>query len=137
MPAPSRSARKLADTLVIFASVASLGNAMWGPTIFRSMLTSAPAGDRGVGYNWIAFGLAGILGLLAIFLTMKWPSIARLPLVAGGLMLLVVPFVYERTQLLPIVTSVILGLAMLAAAPFFGPMPAPSAFTRGRDQAAR
>jgi hypothetical protein len=123
--APARPARKLADIVVIAASVISLGNAMWGPTIFTAMMHDMPAGDRGIGYNWAVFGLSGMLGVLSIFMTMRWPRFARIPLLIAGLMLVAVPFTYIRPHPLPVATSVVLGLAMLLALPFFGPMPAP------------
>jgi hypothetical protein len=99
----SRVRRKWADIVAILAAVISLGNAMWGPLIFSTMQRSQPQGDPGVGYNWIAFGL-------------------------GGLLLLAVPFAYRDRDLLPIVVSVVLGLAMLVASPFVGPMPPPRRF---------
>jgi hypothetical protein len=122
---PSRRVRTWADLLVLIASIASLGNAMWGPTIFTAMMHDMPQGDRGVGYNWLAFGLAGILGILAVFMSMRWPARARWPLVPAGMLLVIVPFIYARPHPLPMITSVVLGIAMLVSVPFFGPMPAP------------
>jgi hypothetical protein len=118
------SGRKWADILVIFASVASLGNAIWGPAIFTTAARDPSGADPGIGYNWLAFGLSGLLGILAIIMTMKWPRFARIPLGIAGLLLVVVPFTYTRPYMLPIAMSVVLGLLMLGATPFFGPMPA-------------
>jgi hypothetical protein len=122
---PSRSARTWADVVAIVAGLVALGNAMWGPIIFTTMFGRLNQGDPGVGYNWLAFGIGGLLAILAVILAQKWPRPARIPLALGGVLLLAVPFAYRNWAPLPIVTSVVLGLAMLAATPFLGRMPAP------------
>jgi peptidoglycan/LPS O-acetylase OafA/YrhL len=121
-----RRTRKWADVVAILASVVALANAMWGPIIFTTMADKLSLGDRGIDYNWMAFGLGGILGLCGIIVAQRWPQYGRIPLALGGLMLVIVPFFYEHKVALPIATSVVLGLAMLAAAPFIGQLPAPS-----------
>jgi hypothetical protein len=121
----SRVRRKWADIVAILAAVIALGNAMWGPIIFSTMQRSQPQGDPGVGYNWIAFGVGGALALTGVILAQRWPKPAKVALALGGLLLLAVPFAYRDRDLLPIMTSVVLGLAMLGAAPFVGPMPPP------------
>jgi peptidoglycan/LPS O-acetylase OafA/YrhL len=127
----SRTVRKWSDIVVIVASLVSLGNAIWGPFIFTSVARDPPHGDSGVGYNWLAFGVGGLLGLLGVFLAERQPRLARLSVALGGAMIAIVPFTYEHWHALPIATSLVLGLAMLAAAPFVGPMPTPG----GRDRA--
>jgi hypothetical protein len=123
--ATSRRVRWWADLLAIVAGVCALGNAMWGPLIFTAMERSTPRGDPGIGYNWEAFGIGGLLALIAVVLAQRWARPARVLLALAGLMLLAVPFTYVRKDALPIAASVILGLAMLVAAPFLGTMPAP------------
>jgi hypothetical protein len=120
-----RSRTRWADLVAIIASVVALGNAMWGPVIFSTMQRDLPQGDPGIGYNWLAFGLGGLLGVLGLIMAQKWPRWAKIPLALGGLLLIAVPFTYERHHPAPIAVSVIVGLAMLLAAPFVGPMPAP------------
>jgi hypothetical protein len=111
--------------VAIVASVCSLANALWAPVLFHTMLNGMPLGDRGVGYNYMVFGISGLLGVLAVALAERRTRAARISLALGGLLLLSVPFAYTQLQPLPIATSVVLGLAMLVAAPFVGPMPAP------------
>jgi hypothetical protein len=120
-----RTRRRWADVMAIVASVCSLANAMWAPVLFHAMLTSMPQGDRGVGYSYMTFGVSGLLGLIAVALAERRTGAARITLAVAGLLLLSAPFTYTRPHPLPIAATVILGLAMLLAAPFLGPMPAP------------
>jgi peptidoglycan/LPS O-acetylase OafA/YrhL len=120
-----RSRTRWADLVAIIASVVALGNAMWGPVIFSTMQRDLPQGDPGIGYNWLAFGLGGLLGVLGLIMAQKWPRWAKIPLALGGLLLIAVPFAYQRHHPAPIAVSVVVGLAMLLVAPFVGPMPAP------------
>ena len=120
-----RRTRRWADMVAIVAGVVALANAMWGPIIFTTMYRELTRGDRGVDYNWMAFGVGGLLALLGIALAQKRPTLGRPALALGGLLLVIVPFFYERKTPLPLATSVVLGLTMLIATPFVGPMPAP------------
>jgi hypothetical protein len=47
-----------------------------------------------------------------------------------------VPFAWQRFEALPIVSSLVLGLAMLISAPFVGPMPAPQEERAGASSGA-
>jgi hypothetical protein len=120
----TRRARWWADLVAIIASVTAVGNALWGPLLF-STLSSQVTTDRGAGYNWFAFGVGGILGVLGVIVAQKRPLPGRVAIALGGALLVVVPFVYENRSALPIATSVVLGVAMLISAFFLGPMPAP------------
>ena len=113
-----------ADVVAIIASVTAVGNALWGPLIF-STLSNQVTTDRGAGYNWFAFGVGGILGVLGLIVAQKRPLPGRIALAVGGALLVIVPFFYETLSMLPIATSVVLGIAMMVSAFFLGPMPAP------------
>jgi hypothetical protein len=115
----------LAGLVAIVASVCALANAMWAPVLFHAMLTGMPQGDRGIGYSYVTFFVSGLLGVLAVALADRRTRAARIVLVVAGLLLLSAPLAYERLHPLPVATTIVLGLAMLAAAPFIGPMPAP------------
>jgi hypothetical protein len=120
----TRRTRWWADLVAIIASVTAVGNALWGPLIF-STLSNQVTTDRGAGYNWFAFGVGGILGVLGLIVAQKRPLPGRVALAVGGALLVIVPFFYETLSMLPIATSVVLGIAMMISAFFLGPMPAP------------
>jgi peptidoglycan/LPS O-acetylase OafA/YrhL len=110
--------RHWADVVAIVAGVWSFGEALWGPALFSSETI-----DRGAGATWLAFGIGGLLAIVAVLLAQRYTRPARIALGLAGLILLASPFAYRHPVLLPIVTSVAAGLAMLAAAPFIGRMP--------------
>jgi hypothetical protein len=119
----TRHARWWADLIAMFASVAAFDNAISGPLIF-STLSYQVTSDAGAGYDWFAFGGGGILGVLGVIVAQKRPGPGRIAIAVGGALLVIVPFFYEHRSMLPIVTSVVLGIAMLVSAFFLGPMPA-------------
>ena len=127
-----RRKRRWADIVAIIASVTALGNAMWGPLIF-STISSRVTTDQGAGYNWFAFGVGGMLGVLGLIVAQKRPVPGRIALAIGGVLLLAVPFAYENRALLPIATSLVLGVAMLVSSFFLGPMPAPRQMAEGHQ----
>ena len=110
--------RHWADVVAIVAGVWSFGEAIWGPAVF-----SSETAGRGAGATWLAFGIGGLLAIIAVLLAQRYTRPARVVLGVAGLMLIASPFAYRQPVLLPILTSVIAGLAMLGAAPFIGRMP--------------
>lgn len=127
----SRTIRKWADIVVGAASLVSLANAIWGPFILTDIASETQRGERGIGYNWVAFAVGGLLALLGVLLAERRPRLGRISVAVAGVMIAAVPLAYEQWYALPIITSLVLGLAMLIAAPFIGPRPAP----RGSDRA--
>src|SRR5687767_3974575 len=77
--------RHWADLLAIVAGVWTFGQALWGPTVF-----SSAAIDRGVGPNWLAFGIGGLVALGSVFLAQRYTRPARIILGLAGLSLLLV-----------------------------------------------
>ncbi|MFN2566857.1 MAG: hypothetical protein ABR499_17810 [Gemmatimonadaceae bacterium] len=110
--------RHWADVVAIVAGVWSFGEALWGPALF-----SGETVDRGAGATWLAFGVGGLLAILAVLMAQRYTKPARIVLGIAGLILIASPFAYREPVWLPIVTSAAAGLAMLAAAPFIGRMP--------------
>jgi hypothetical protein len=110
--------RHWADLLAIVAGVWSFGQAIWGPVLFSSETI-----DRGAGASWVAFGLGGLLAIGAVLLAQRRTRPARLMLGVAGLILALSPLAYRSPSWPPILSSVVTGLAMLAAAPFIGRMP--------------
>ncbi len=110
--------RHWADLVAILAGVWSFGEALWGPALF-SMETV----DRGAGASWLAFGLSGLLAIGAVLLAQRRTKPARIMLAIAGLILVASPLAYRTPVSLPIIASIIAGVAMLASAPFIGKMP--------------
>ncbi len=110
--------RHWSDLVAILAGVWSFAQALWGPAIF-SIVTV----DRGAGASWIAFGLGGLLAIGAVLLAQKSTKPARIMLAVAGLILVGSAFAYRDAVSLPIISVIIAGIAMLAAAPFIGRMP--------------
>jgi peptidoglycan/LPS O-acetylase OafA/YrhL len=85
----------------------------------------------------VVHALAGALGLAAVFTAVRRPGLARLPLVAGGLLLLSGFAAFHQLSLLPVLSLGIPALVMLGIIPFLGPMPRPeeeaAAEPRSRD----
>ena len=110
--------RHWADVVAIVAGVWSFGEAIWGPALFSSNTV-----DPGAGATWLAFGIGGLMAIDAVLLAQRYTKPARIVLGLAGLILVISPFAYRQPVLLPIVSSLVVGLAMLAAAPFIGRMP--------------
>jgi hypothetical protein len=110
--------RHWADVVAIIAGVWAFGEAIWGPALFSSETT-----DRGAGATWLAFGIGGLLAIGAVLLAQRYTRLARLLLGIAGVILVLSPLAYRHPAWLPIVSSLTVGVAMLAAAPFIGRMP--------------
>ena len=110
--------RHWADVVAIIAGVWSFGESLWGPALFTQETV-----DRGAGATWLAFGIAGLLAIGAVLLAQRRTKPARIMLATAGLILVASPFAYRSPVWLPIVSAIVLGVAMLAAAPFIGRMP--------------
>jgi hypothetical protein len=110
--------RHWADLVAIIAGVWAFGEAIWGPALFSSETV-----DRGAGATWLAFGIGGLLAIGAVLLAQRNTRLARLLLGLAGVLLVLSPLAYRHPSWLPIVSSLVVGLAMLAAAPFIGRMP--------------
>jgi hypothetical protein len=110
--------RHWADVAAIVAGVSAIGLAIW-PNL------AADEGGQGVGLGSaaLASAAAGALAILGLFLAQRSPAAGRLPLAAGGLLLLATPFVFARQAGFVPTLQMILGVAMLAAAAFVGRMP--------------
>jgi hypothetical protein len=110
--------RHWADLVAILAGVWSFGEALWGPALF-----SIETVDRGAGASWFAFGISGLLAIGAVLLAQRRTKPARIMLAVAGLILVASPLAYRIPVSLPIIASLIAGVAMLVAAPFIGRMP--------------
>jgi hypothetical protein len=120
---PPRTRRHWADVAVILVGLGLFGLAIWFPPFTTTggadEVTSVPT-------LWPYYAGAGGLTLIALFLGQRWEwrTVARLMLV-GAVIVLVVGLFTRFRGLGPIawITVIIPGIVLLAATPFFGPMP--------------
>jgi hypothetical protein len=127
----NRTARKVADMTAIVAGLMAMGNAMWGPMIFGARTLQERQGDPGLGYNWVALGVGGLLAIIGVTVAQRRTTLGRILVAVGGVMLVAVPLAYRLPAALPVTTSVILGVLLLVATPFVGEMPAPRGMPQG------
>ena len=118
--APEVRRRVWADVAVILA-----GLMLWGLAIWPTPFVDRPevAGQLTV---WQVYAGAGILTIAGFLLGQRrqWRTIARI-LLLGAVVVLGVGLVTTFRDLGPaaLLTVIVPGLALLLAAPFFGPMP--------------
>lgn len=115
--------RRWADVLVIVASVYALLSAGWAPLELL---------DSGEGYEvadsaglWWIYALGGALGIAALAASRRWTALAKALSAAGGVVILGGFFTLETVTVFAALSLGLTGLALLAAAPFVGPMPSP------------
>lgn len=114
--------RRWADIVVAFAGAYALAFAAWFPPELPAESTSVLS-EVGI---WVTYAVAGVLGLTSIFVAMKWPRLARIMVVAAGVIMLLSFFTLANVTLLAVLSIGGTGLAFLAASPFVGDMPSPA-----------
>ncbi len=116
---PIARRRHWADVVLILAGLSLFGLAVWFPPF-------STTGQAGEAISlWPNYAMAGGLILLALFLGQRWTWVrfSRLMLVGAVVVLAIGLFRVRAQGTLPWLTLIIPGLAVLLAAPFFGPMP--------------
>lgn len=115
--------RRWADVVLIVASLYSFMSAFWAPL---ELLTGGGGGEVADSQAlWWTYALGGVLGLAALAMSRKHAGFAKGLTAAAGLAVLAGFFTLD--DLTPFATLSIggTGVALLAAAPFVGPMPSP------------
>ena len=115
--------RRWADVVLIVASLYSFMSAFWAPLeLLTGGSGSEVAEQQGL---WWSYAIGGVLGLAALAMSRKHPGLAKGLTAAAGLAVLAGFFTLD--DLTPFATASIgvTGIALLAAAPFVGPMPTP------------
>lgn len=110
--------RHWADIVALVAGLWAIAEAIWGPAVSAQSVI-----DPRFGYTWLIFATSGALAVAAIFFAQRTPALGRVALAIAGVLLLVITMTFERESLLPLVTGLILAVAMLASAPFIGRIP--------------
>ena len=118
---PERTRRRWADVVVMLSALLLVGLAAWNAPASSG---SSPDETFSLGSMYVAYGVGGGLALAAVFLVHRWRTVGRVVLVAAALIVLGFGFHAYRGGAGAVWLTVLLpGLLMLAAAPFFGPMP--------------
>lgn len=122
-PVQRAKRRRWADVVLIAASVYAILSAGWAPLeLIDGGRGSEVAESQGL---WWTYALGGALGLIALALSRRAPALAKGLSAAAGLAVLAGFFMLDELTPFAAVSIGLTGLALLAAAPFVGPMPAP------------
>lgn len=119
-----------ADVVVIVAAIYAIAAATWFPPEMISGGDSTAVADEG--WNWISYAVGGALGVMGLFLALKWSVVGKVSVGLGGLAVLAGFLTLRAFTPLAILSLGGTGLALLLAAPFVGPMPTPE--QEGKDR---
>jgi peptidoglycan/LPS O-acetylase OafA/YrhL len=119
LPEGYRERRRWADVVLIVVGLSLFGLAVWFPPF--STTDEAPQAIS----LWPNYALAGGLILAALLLGQRWDWlwVSRLMLLAAVVVLIIGLFRVRASGMVPWLTMIIPGIAVLLATPFFGPMP--------------
>lgn len=116
--------RRWTNVVVLVASAWALAASMWGwtPETMESGARDLVTNDSLlVG----AYALAGTLGFVAVFTALRLPALSKALTALAGLLLLSGFLVLRSVDPVAVLSLGLTGIALLAAAPFMGPMPTP------------
>jgi hypothetical protein len=115
--------RRWADVLIIVASVYALLAVVWSPPELYSGGDAAEIGST----DWLiaSYTIGAVLGLGALLAGQKWTVLGRILAGVAGLVVLSGLLSFRELTALGLLSMGGTGLALLIAAPFMGPMPAP------------
>ena len=127
--------RRWADVVVIVASLYAFMSSFWAPL---ELLTGGAgrevAEQQGL---WWSYAIGGVLGLVALFFAHRGKSgIAKVLAALAGLAVLSGFFTLDDLTLFATISMGLTGIALLAAAPFIGPMPSPEEEGKSRTPGA-
>jgi hypothetical protein len=113
--------RRWADIVAILASVVLLGYSVWGGMLAGD--SDALSEVRNVGLARVSVVVAGLLGVLGIFVAQRSRGVGRAMVMAGGAVALIGLFAFNTLDPTAIAAAGAPGLALLIAGFFVGPMP--------------
>lgn len=107
---------EIGDFIALLAGVISVGLAIWGLPILADDATAADP----IGSAWGVYAAAGVLAVLAVFVAQRARAAARGLLVFAGVLLLVGLMLLWEIGWTTRITTLVLGLAMIAASTGLG-----------------
>jgi hypothetical protein len=105
------------DLLVAFAGVCAFGTGVWA-----TLTNSETPRVSGWAVSGIAFIVGGLLALLGLFVAQRRQLVGRAAIILGGLLQSAVPFAYRSAATVPMRNAVIIGLVLVVAGCFAGPV---------------
>jgi hypothetical protein len=115
--------RRWADVVIIVAAVYIFFAAVWAPP---ELISRGDAGAvRDTTWLYMAYSLGGALALGGLLVVQRRITVGRFMIGLGGLVVLSGFLALREITILALLSMGLSGLAMIAAAPFAGPMPSP------------
>ena len=117
---PERDRRRWADVIVIATGLLLVGLAAWNAPASSSPRQSIAS----LGSMYVAYGVGGVLTLVALFVAHRSATAGRVLLGAAALLVLGFGLAAFREPTAALwLTIVVPAALLLAATPFFGPLP--------------
>ena len=113
--------RRWADIVAILASVVLLGYSVWGGMLAGD--SEALSEVRDIGLARVSVVVAGLLGLLGIFVAQRSRTVGKALVTAGGVVALTGLFAFNTLDTTAIAATGAPGLALVISGFFVGPMP--------------
>jgi peptidoglycan/LPS O-acetylase OafA/YrhL len=123
--------RRWADVVVIIAAVYVFFAAIWSPPELISRGDAGAVADTT--WLYIAYAAGGALAFAGLFVAQRWIGLGRALIGVAGIVVLSAFLALREITLLAVLSIGVSGVALIAAAPFAGPMPSPEEEGRERS----
>lgn len=119
----SERGRRWADIVAILASVVLFGYSVWGGILARDSEAMAEVGNLGLARA--SSIVAGLLGVIGIFVAQRARGAGRVIVMLAGVVALIGLFAFTVVDATAMLAAGVPGLLLLVAGMFVGPMPGP------------
>ncbi|HEU5184849.1 MAG TPA: hypothetical protein VFU01_09795 [Gemmatimonadaceae bacterium] len=117
--------RRWADIVAILASVVLFGYSVWGGILAGDSEAMAEVGNLGLARA--SSIVAGLLGVIGIFVAQRARGAGRVIVMLAGVVALIGLFAFTVVDATAMLAAGVPGLLLLVAGMFVGPMPGPGA----------
>jgi len=115
--------RRWADVVAILASVVLFGYSVWGGILAGDSEAMAEVGNLGLARASTI--VAGLLGVIGIFVAQRARGAGRVIVMLAGVVALIGLFAFTVVDATAMLAAGVPGLLLVVAGMFVGPMPAP------------
>lgn len=115
--------RRWADIVAILASVVLFGYSVWGGILAGDSEAMAEVGNLGLARA--SSIVAGLLGVIGIFVAQRARGAGRVIVMLAGVVALIGLFAFTVVDATAMLAAGVPGLLLLVAGMFVGPMPGP------------